>query len=83
MDLVDQWVILVISINLDPIAWAIKYLMAASVSWFDLEFVMRGINLSILISIDIHRNNQFALDNAIIVLMINEDIVRNINGLFE
>jgi len=82
IDLVDQWDILVISIKLEPNAWAIKYLIAASVSWLDLEFVIIGINLSMLISIDIHRNSQFVLDIAIIVLIIKVDVVRIINGLF-
>jgi hypothetical protein len=36
-----------------------------------------------LISIDIHRNTQFVLDIAIIVLIINDDEIRSINGLFE
>ena len=46
-----------------------KYLIDASVSWFDLDWVIRGINLNILISIAIHKNNQFVLDNAIIELV--------------
>jgi len=82
IDLVDQWDILVISIRLEPNAWAIKYLIAASVSWLDLEFVIIGINLSILISIDIHRNSQLVLDIAIIVLIIKVEVVSSINGLF-
>lgn len=82
IDLVDQWAILVISIILEPSAWAIKYLIAASVSWFDFELVIRGINLNMLISIAIHRKIQFVLDIAIIVLIISEDTVRRINGLF-
>jgi len=46
---IDHWERLAISIILDPSAWAIKYLMAASVSWFSLVFVIIGINLNILI----------------------------------
>lgn len=78
----DQWDILVINISLDPNAWAIKYLMVASVSWLVFELDINGINLNILISMDIHKNNQFDLDIAIIVLIISDDIVRVINGLF-
>lgn len=65
---IDHISILLINIILDPNAWAIKYLIVASVSWFDLEFLNIGMNLSILISMDIHRNNQFVLEIAIIVL---------------
>jgi len=82
MDLDDQWAILVISISLDPIACAMKYLIAASVSWLDLELVINGMKLNMLISIDIHRNSQFVLDKAMMVLMISEDIVSSKNGLF-
>ena len=82
IDLVDQWAKLVINISLDPRAWAIKYLIAASVSWLDLEFVISGIKLSMLISIDIHRNSQLVLDIAIIVLMRREDIMSSKKGLF-
>jgi len=67
---------------LDPSACAIKYLIAASVSWFVFEFVIMGINLSILISIDIHRKIQFLLDRAIIDLIISVDVVIRRNGLF-
>lgn len=80
--LVDQWAILDINISLDPRAWAMKYLIEASVSWFVFVLFIRGINLSILISIDIHKNIQFVLDAAIIVLMISEDIISSVNGLF-
>jgi hypothetical protein len=43
---------------------------------------MSGINLNILISIDIHKNIQLVLDIAMIVLMINDDMVSVMNGLF-
>ena len=67
---------------LEPSACAMKYLIAASVSWFVLEFVISGINLSMLISIDIHKKIQFVLDIAIIdlIIIVIEDIRRN--GLF-
>jgi len=65
---IDHISILLINMILEPSAWAIKYLMVASVSWFDFVFLSIGINLNILISIDIHRNNQFVLEIAIIVL---------------
>lgn len=77
-----QWDILDISINLEPNACAIKYLIVASVSWFVFELDIRGIKLNILISMDIHRNIQLVLDIAIIVLIINDDRARVINGLF-
>lgn len=67
---------------LDPNAWAIKYLIAASVSWLVLELVIIGINLSMLISIDIHRNIQLDLDSAIIDLIIKVEDVISMNGLF-
>lgn len=79
---IDQWLILDISIILEPSAWAIKYLIVASVSWLDFVFDIKGINLNILISIAIHKNIQLVLDRAIIDLIINEDKVRVINGLF-
>jgi len=68
---------------LEPNLWARKYLIAASVSWVDFELFIRGINLNRFNSIAIHRNNQLALDTAIIVLIIiiNED--RKIKGLEE
>lgn len=77
-----QWAILDISINLEPNACAIKYLMVASVSWFVFELDMRGIKLNILISIDIHKNIQLVLDIAINVLIISDDRAKVINGLF-
>lgn len=78
----DHCTILLISIILDPSACAIKYLIAASVSWFVFEFVIMGINLNMLISIDIHRKIQFLLDRAIIDLIISVDVVIRRNGLF-
>jgi len=78
----DHWIILLINITLDPSACAIKYLIAASVSWFVFEFVIIGINLNMLISIDIHRKIQFLLDRAIIELIISVDVVIRRNGLF-
>jgi hypothetical protein len=78
----DHWTILLINIILDPRACAIKYLIAASVSWFVFEFVIIGINLNMLISIDIHRKIQFLLDRAIIDLIISVDVVIRRNGLF-
>ncbi len=74
--------ILDISIILDPRAWAIKYLMEASVSWLDLDWVIIGIKLSILISIAIHRNSQLELDRAMIDLVSRVVIVNKLNGLF-
>lgn len=78
----DHWTILLINMILDPSACAIKYLIAASVSWFVFEFVIIGINLNMLISMDIHRKIQFLLDRAIIDLIISVDVVIRRNGLF-
>jgi hypothetical protein len=57
--------------------------MDASVSWFVFEFIIIGMNLSILISMAIHKNNQFELDIAISVLIIIVDDARNRNGLLK
>lgn len=78
----DHWDRLVINIMLDPSAWAMKYLMAASVSWLILESVIIGINLSMLISIAIHRNTQFVLDRAIKDLIISLVVTITMKGLF-
>lgn len=59
-----------------------KYLIAASVSWFIFVLIIKGINLNILISMAIHRNIQFVLDKAIIDLRNNIEIINIMNGLF-
>jgi len=59
-----------------------KYLIDASVSWFVLELVIRGINLNMLISIDIHRKSQLVLESAMIDLIIKDDKTSRLNGLF-
>jgi hypothetical protein len=71
-----------INMILDPRAWAMKYLIAASVSWFVLEFVIMGINLSMLISIAIHRKIQFVLDRAMMELIRRMEVVISINGVY-
>jgi len=81
VDEVIHWDILVINIILDPRACAIKYLIAASVSWLDLELVIIGMNLSILISIDIQRKTQLVEDMAMIDLVIRVVEIISINGL--
>jgi len=80
---VDHCVILDINIILDPSAWAIKYLIEASVSWFVFDWIIIGINLNMLISMAIHRKIQFVLDIAIIDLVSRVVVVININGLFK
>jgi len=82
IELGDQCASLDISIRLEPNACAMKYLIDASVSWFSLVFVMSGMNLSILISIDIHKKSQLVLERAIIDLIIKDDSTRRLNGLF-
>lgn len=67
--------------KLDPIAWAIKYLMAASVSWNLEEVSIRGKNDIKLISRANHSINQFLLERAIILLktiVIDIDIVNGV-----
>ena len=82
VDKIVHWAILDISISLDPRAWAIKYLIEASVSWFDLDWVIKGINLNMLISIAIHKKSQLELDKAIIDLVRSVVIAIKLNGLF-
>ena len=75
----DHRDILLISKILDPRACARKYFTAASVSWDFFECIIIGINLSKLISKAAHKNSQFALEIAIIVLKIimEEDKIKN------
>jgi hypothetical protein len=73
----DHCEILLISITLEPNAWAIKYLIVASVSWLLLDMVIIGINLNMLTSIAIHKNSQLVLDIAIIDLVISVEVTKN------
>ena len=77
-----NWFIILIpkSIIIDPIAWDRKYLIDASVSWFDFDFIIIGINLSILSSIIIHAIIQFGLNIVITVLSTNIEYIVYING---
>lgn len=65
---------------IDPMACDKKYLIDASVSWFDFDFIIIGINLSMLSSSIIHAIIQFGLNIVIIVLNINIEYIVYING---
>lgn len=72
--------VLIIS-KLDPIAWAIKYLIDASVSWFEFEFNIIGIKDSKFSSRANHNINQFLLEIAMRVLVIITIYVIDMNGV--
>lgn len=60
-----------VNIIADPRAWARKYLILPSISWFDLDEVKIGINLKRFNSMAAHKNIQFVLEIAIIVLVVS------------
>jgi hypothetical protein len=68
------------SIIIDPIACERKYLIDASVSWFDFDFIIIGINLNILSSNIIHAIIQFGLNIVIMVLNTNIEYIVYMNG---
>lgn len=68
------------SIIIEPMACERKYLIDASVSWFDFDFIMIGINLNILSSNIIHAIIQFGLNMVITVLNINIEYIVYMNG---
>lgn len=70
------------SIIIDPSACDRKYLIEASVSWFDFVIIINGINLNILISSIIHAINQFGLIIVKIVLIINITYIAHKNGVW-
>jgi hypothetical protein len=70
------------NISIDPNAWDKKYLIDASVSWFDFVDNINGINLSILISSIIHAINQFGLIIVINVLIISSEYIAHKNGVW-
>lgn len=70
------------SINIDPRAWDKKYLIDASVSWFDFVAIIIGMNLNMLISNMIHALSQFGLIIVIIVLMNSSKYIAHINGVW-
>lgn len=72
--------ILLNNIVAEPIAWARKYLIAASTSWLLLEYRIIGKKLNIFSSIDIHTNNQFVLVRAISVLITNVKEIIKVYG---
>ena len=71
---------LLISNILDPSAWAIKYLIEASVGWNFFVLFISGINLNRLSSRAAHTNIQFLDDIAITDLVIITDDVIIMNG---
>jgi len=81
---VRGWYIILIpkSINIDPKAWDRKYLIDASVSWFVLDLIIKGINLNILISNIIHAINQLGLIIVNTVLTTNSKYMAHINGVW-
>jgi len=74
--------ILLINKMEDPIDWARKYLIEASVSWFSCVNRIIGMNLNKLISIDAHSIIQLVLDIAIKVLVIMVITASIENGIF-
>lgn len=67
--------------SIDPSAWDRKYLIAASVSWFDFDWIIIGINLNMLISSITHAVNQLgavAVSNVLVISIIN---IIEINGV--
>ena len=64
----------------EPIAWAKKYFIAASVSWLDAEEVIRGIIESKFNSILAHMIIQLFLDSAIKVDIPRVDKNKEENG---
>jgi len=79
LDLLNHRAILVINITLDPIAWAKKYLIEASVSWFIFVDIINGINDRRFSSIPSHKKIQFVLEIAIndLIIMVNVAIMEN------
>ena len=67
--------------SIDPRACDRKYLIAASVSWFDFDCSIIGINLSILISSITHAVNQLGAVAVNIVLVISIISIIEINGV--
>lgn len=70
-----------ISSSIDPSACDRKYLIAASVSWFDFDCRIIGINLNMLISNIIHAVIQFGAIAVITVLEISIISIIEINGV--
>jgi hypothetical protein len=60
--------------SIDPSACDKKYLIAASVSWFDFDWIIIGINLNMLISSITHAVSQLgavAVSNVLVISIIN------------
>lgn len=70
------------SISIEPNACDKKYLIDASVSWFDFVAIIIGINLSILISNIIQALNQFGLIIVITVLKNRSEYIAHKNGVW-
>lgn len=67
---------------MDPRACDRKYLIEASVSWFDFVIIIRGMNLSMLISSMIHAINQLGLIIVNTVLINNVVYIAHRNGVW-
>lgn len=70
------------NISIDPRAWDRKYLIDASVSWFDLVAIINGINLNIFTSSITHAISQFGLIIVINVLVISSEYIAYKNGVW-
>ena len=70
------------NISIEPSAWDRKYLIDASVSWFDLVAIIIGINLNMLISSIIQALNQFGLIIVITVLKNRSEYIAHKNGVW-
>ena len=68
------------NIIIEPIACDKKYLIDASVSWFDFDLIIIGMNLNMISSNIIHAIIQFGLNIIIIVLNISVEYIAYING---
>jgi hypothetical protein len=81
IEFLNHMEILAINIILDPKAWAIKYLIEASVSWLEFDIIINGINERRFSSIPAHRKIQLALDMAIAVLITITSLHIKLNGV--
>jgi len=68
--------------SIDPSACDRKYLIDASVSWFDFVAIIIGMNLNIFTSNMIHALNQFGLIIVNSVLIINIRYIAHKNGVW-
>lgn len=67
-------------IRAEPSAWAMKYLTAPSVSWRDLDVIIKGINLNKLSSSPNHSKSQCEAEIDRRVLRISVEIKSGVAG---